>query len=668
MLKPAMSGDGVAVNSKYGVKLVRGPFLRLPPHPEAVDTADELQELATGLPGPLAADLFCGAGGLSLGLAEAGYTVVLGVDHDDDALETHRALHPGLSVNWDLADKAVVERVGALLLELEVDLIAGGPPCQPFSRAGRSAMRDLVRRGERLGKDLRRELWQSFLRIVSIARPPAVLMENVPDMALDRDMWILRTMVDELEALGYAVEERVVATAEYGVPQHRQRLILVALSDRVRFRWPERVAERISVRNAIGELPTVAGGWRPENGDDERDPVASGWIAYPGAQTGFQRAMRAGVPVDQAERLYDHITRPVRLDDLQAFEQMDHSTRYSDLAPELRRYRHDIFDDKYKRLDWNGLSRTITAHIAKDGYWYIHPEQHRTLTVREAARLQTFPDHIRFAGPPSAAFRQIGNAVPPLLARHLGNAIRSSQEAGETEDLSTADVASVLAEWFRGRGVLTLPWLRAATRWQVIQFEILWGRVARDHVRRAWSMTERLTTPALTLAPTSRNLLKRYASGLGRTDRFVNLVEAAEWCEGHPDVLAPDTPFSRLADAPYVGPAVADLAVRVVPGPGEDRDEPVLITYGSLRVAARFLGEDVEENQNRLSDGRLAVARMIGGEDHSHEAHLGLIELAASTCTPNAPDCGNCPLAFACHHAATNGYQLSLSPVPARSA
>ena len=92
------------------------------------------------------------------------------------------------------------------------------------------------------------------------------------------------------------------------------------------------------------------------------------------------------------------------------------ATRYSDLAPELKRYRDDIFDDKYKRLDANDVSRTITAHIAKDGYWYIHPWQDRTLTVREAARLQTFPDHVRFAGPPSAAFRQIGNAVPPLLA------------------------------------------------------------------------------------------------------------------------------------------------------------------------------------------------------------------------------------------------------------
>ena len=97
----------------------------------------------------------------------------------------------------------------------------------------------------------------------------------------------------------------------------------------------------------------------------------------------------------------------------------------------LQRYRTDIFTDKYKRLSWDALSRTITAHIAKDGYWYIHPEQHRTLSIREAARLQTFPDWFRFAGQPCHRYAQIGNAVPPLLAEAVGRALLDSMRSAD---------------------------------------------------------------------------------------------------------------------------------------------------------------------------------------------------------------------------------------------
>ena len=232
-------GLRVAVGSgkqrTYGVKLVRGPFVRLEPHELACETDEELLALAPILPRPLAADLFCGAGGLSLGLAQAGFDVVLGVDNDDEALETHRSCHPGLSVNWDLSDAEVVERVADLIKRSGISLVAGAPPCQPFSRAGRSMMRELVRTGRRNRHDRRRDLWESFLSVVELAAPSAVVMENVPDMALDRGMVILRTMIERLEALGYSVEERVVDTWRHGVPQFRQRLILVALAGATEF-------------------------------------------------------------------------------------------------------------------------------------------------------------------------------------------------------------------------------------------------------------------------------------------------------------------------------------------------------------------------------------------------------------------------------------------------
>lgn len=632
---------------------MRGPFVRLDPHPDACDSEEELLALAPRLRRPLAADLFCGAGGLSLGLSQAGFEVVLGVDNDAEALETHRANHPGLSVNWDLSDASVVERVARLIRRTGVTLVAGGPPCQPFSRAGRSLMRELVRAGRWPDHDHRRDLWESFLGVVELSRPRAVVMENVPDMALDRGMVILRTVVERLEAIGYSVEERVIDTSRFGVPQYRQRLILVALADRTAFRWPEPSEERVSVSTAISDLPPVEGGWRPNNGDGP-DPVASGWMPYDGPTTGFQRRARAGVPERDAARVFDHITRPVREDDALAFAQMSHETRYSELDPELKRYRDDIFDDKYKRLDPHDVSRTITAHIAKDGYWYIHPYQDRTLTVREAARLQTFPDRIRFAGPPSAAFRQIGNAVPVRVAEMIGHAVLMAIADNRQATTSTSEIAQRLARWFEENPPVRVPWLDAESRWQVIQAEILWSRIADEFVRQAWNAVRNLSTPAHTLA--ALPLLTRLAARWQRGARVGQLAECARWFLEHPEALSLGAAATDLAEAPHVSTAIADLACRVVPG---DVEDPVLAGYGVLRVAARFQ-DDTVDRQNRLSDGRLSVARMIGGAEESHWAHLALIELANGICGPQAPSCGLCPLGQWCVEAAGRPVQVVL--------
>lgn len=628
----------------YGVKLVRGPFVRLAAHELACSDEDELLSLAPTLTRPKAVDLFCGAGGLSLGLSNAGFDVILAVDHDEEALETHRAHHPGLSVNWDLGDEDVVARVARLVRDCEVTVVAGGPPCQPFSRAGRSMMRDLVRSGRRPAHDHRRDMWESFLGVIEQAQPPAVIMENVPDMALDRGMVILRAMIERLEHLGYSVEERVIETWRYGVPQFRQRLILVALRDGIEFAWPAEVAERVTVRTALSDLPPVEGGWRPSNGEGA-DPVASGWMPYSAPQSEFQRAMRDGVPADETGRLFDHITRPVREDDAKAFAQMSHDTRYSDLAPELRRYRDDIFDDKYKRLNWDDVSRTITAHIAKDGYWYIHPEQDRTLTVREAARLQTFPDWFRFAGPPSAAFRQIGNAVPVRLGEVMGTAVLDALSRRKRAKLSTGLVAEELADWFENEAPTQVPWLSASNRWQVIQAEMLWSRMTVADSVQGWRAVENLHTPEETLE--AMPLLEMLAKGRRREDRAGQLAECARWFVEHPEMLALDRTASDLVQAPNLGNSIADLACRVIPGDAED---PVIAGFGVLRVAARFQGLPVDQ-QNRGTDGRLAIARMIAHDDHVHAAHLALIELANGICGPKVPECARCPLRAWCHQA-----------------
>ena len=206
---------------------------------------------------------------------------------------------------------------------------------------------------------------------------------------------------------------------------------------------------QVTVRDAIGDLPWIhvspdaaLGAQAMEYGESTAGVVENGSettrtvemdVGDVGARStsDFVERAREGCTGDNARIVYDHSTRSVRADDFEAFQLMDGRTMYSDLPKSLKRYRDDIFEDKYNRLAWDEPSRTITAHLAKDGYWYIHPEQHRTLTVREAARLQTFPDIFRFAGHRSHQFKQIGNAVPPALARQIGSAILSSIEGQE---------------------------------------------------------------------------------------------------------------------------------------------------------------------------------------------------------------------------------------------
>ena len=384
---------------KYGVTIRRTAPLRLGAHADA-PSLDEWSEWVRGSDRPVAIDLFCGAGGLSQGLESAGFRVALAVDLDEWALETHAHNFPGLALRRNLDEESAREEIERLLDGVEVGLIAGGPPCQPYSRAGRSKIRSLVALGVRDRHDVRRELWRAFIDLVERVKPQAVVMENVPDMALGDDMVVLRVMLDSLERAGYEVDARIVDTWLYGVPQHRQRLILAGVRAGTDFAWPE-ATERVTVRDAIGDLPVL------EIAPDA--PIGAELVDYgTPAMSDFAKRARKGCAGADAEVVYDHHTRAVRADDYEAFTMMTSGTLYSALPDSVKRYRDDIFDDKYNRLSWSGCARSITAHIAKDGYWYIHPGQHRTLTVREAARLQTFPDTFRFAGSRSHQFHQIG--------------------------------------------------------------------------------------------------------------------------------------------------------------------------------------------------------------------------------------------------------------------
>ena len=309
------------------------------------------------------------------------------------------------------------------------------------------------------------------------------------------------------------------------------------------------------------------------------------------------------------------------------------------LPEELKRYRDDIFNDKYKRLAGDDVSRTITAHIAKDGYWYIHPEQNRTLTVREAARIQTFPDWFRFAGPPSAAFKQIGNAVPPRLGFAVGNALRHSLATDVGRPPSSEDLGKALAAWFREDKQTSSPWLHSTSPWHVILGELALDRVSTLTATSLWPLFEKFTEPDDLIR--ERERLTEILSWIGREGRTEQLVATAHAIAEGSELT--DDRLEELAVQGTVPVSVADLA-RLVTSEGE---EPVVVTSGALRVANRFQANSLgRKNQN--SDGRIAIAKMIGFGPDASSAQLALLELGTEVCVPVQPKCGGCPLAAWC--------------------
>ena len=359
--------------------------------------------------------------------------------------------------------------------------------------------------------------------------------------------------------------------------------------------------------------------------------------------------MRRGMDDNSCNQIFDHITRPVRDDDREAFDLMDAETRYSDLPESLRRYRSDIFNDKYKRLEFDRLSRTITAHIAKDGYWYIHPEQNRTLTVREAARIQTFPDNFRFAGTPTAAFRQIGNAVPPRLGFAIGGAVRDALEHPE-QALPTRETISIeLASWWRQPMKVGSPWLVSASRWQVLMAEHLLDRCSDLVVQSIWPLLARWPQPQQILA--DRADLITIGQWLGRESHAEDLLILACLLEARSLEKLTSSDLEDLVKERALSPGLADIAALAgSPSERSEDEEPVIVTQAVVRVASRALGE-MSDKKNLRTDGRLAIARMIGFGDASREAHLALLEIGRSVCRPMNPACGQCPLLSRCDFA-----------------
>jgi DNA (cytosine-5)-methyltransferase 1 len=604
------------------VPLERSAPQRLDRHPKTPRT-QSWKRWALGQKKPRVVDLFCGCGGLSLGLEQAGYVTVLSIDNDPWALETHRHNLPGTALDLDLSDPERVDSLVGLLEGVPIDLIAGGPPCQPFSRAGRSKIRSLVEDGIRPERDERTHLWQSYLEVVERVKPAGVMMENVPDMALGDDLTVLRVLTARLEKIGYDVDTRLLDAWRYGVPQHRQRLILIARLDGRPLQWPKE-QKPVTLREAIADLPALEGG----TGEPEMRALAP--------KSAFQKRARA--KMNGRKLVWDHVTRPVRKDDLEAFRLMKPGTRYSELPEHLRRYRSDIFNDKYNRLPWDDLCRSITAHMAKDGYWYIHPGEDRTLTVRESARVQTFPDHFRFAGTRSHAWRQIGNAVPPALGEAVGRALLA---AGKKKPLTKtrrpshriAELRRQLLAW-AASDAANAPWRHPGDPWQVLAGVVLGDRVGvnEEGVERFLEQFPRprqgLSTKIRAAAKKEDGTTKAGYMRLARTATALGCNKTA-WTR------------DRWAKAAALGGAEESL-VRTI-GLGEDR---VLNSASMLRVASRLCGDEFVE-ERKLTDGRMALGRIVGAVD-GPTLTAAIHALGRALCTPQDPDCKACPVKSDC--------------------
>ena len=313
------------------------------------------------------------------------------------------------------------------------------------------------------------------------------------------------------------------------------------------------------------------------------------------------KSLRKGLRGKDARQIRDHVTRAVRPDDAEIYSLLNPGDTYLDVPEHLRRYRSDIFDDKYVRLSFDGLSRTITAHIAKDGYWYIHPREDRTLSIREAARIQTFPDRFRFAGHPSNRYQQIGNAVPPMLASAIAASVKSALEDSPVHSRIQEKHAEYrpsfrdnLVQWFKWNR-RDFPWRHPDLNpWQVLLLEMCLHRTKADQVAQvAVDLLGLGGTPDSFLD--NSEALEPSLASLGLHWRSANLGLAAEFIRDRLAGQVPDN-WQELVAIPGVGDYIASAVLCFA-----FNRPSVLMDTNTERIARRVLGESPKYSKWQLS-------------------------------------------------------------------
>lgn len=334
-------------------------------------------------------DLFCGCGGLSYGFIEAGYEVLLGIDHWKDAITTFEKNHKkSLGLVADLFNetaKEISQKTGIK----KVDLIIGGPPCQGFSVAGK-----------RIVDDERNKLYKSFVSFVDFYKPKAFLMENVPNIVSMGQGVVKDNIIKDFEKLGYTVVYKVLMASEFGVPQNRKRAFFIGTKGKEGFSFPKtNTPKLIASKDAISDLPEKS---LPDGKDYSVKPKSE-----------YQEFIRKG-----SKGIYNHEITNHSEQTIEIISIVPDGGNYKNLPLELQQTRNVHI--AWTRLNSNKPSFTIdTGHRH-----HFHYKYNRIPTVRESARIQSFPDSFIFLGSKTSQYKQVGNAVPPILAKVLAESLK----------------------------------------------------------------------------------------------------------------------------------------------------------------------------------------------------------------------------------------------------
>lgn len=381
---------------------------------------------------PIAIDLFAGAGGLSEGLHLAGWDVAVAVEMDESACDTYELNHNQRQNRKTKVLRSEIEKIGLqelakALMEVRginpggVDLVAGGPPCQGFSHIGPRSL-----------DDPRNRLFLEFIRIIDLVRPKVFIAENVRGILSFAGRRMPGLLIKIFDKLGYNVAYDIINSLDFGVPQDRARVIFfgvrkdIAKSLSIKVLsipapyMPEplrkfyRAGEKITVGEAISDLPFGVATAQEEriwvtNGDVYKGGQADYCFFYPeGSTTPYQNAMRS-----RSEVIFDNHTKGMSEGRLEKVKRI----------PEGGVMASPGRSNAWRRLSRERYSHTLQAHMGKDLKEFIHPVIDRWITIREAARLQSFDDAYRFSGSQSAQLRQIGNAVAPFVGWAIGRSI-----------------------------------------------------------------------------------------------------------------------------------------------------------------------------------------------------------------------------------------------------